>query len=92
VQAVVNWFGGEFMLDDKRAAFRVELEKVVRRDLSEWSADRLYQLYIDYDPNEPLLEALCNAGVECSGSFSSRRRTSFATARLGSTSSAAAPR
>lgn len=72
VKAIVDWMDGEFMIDDKREQFRVELEKVVRRDLPKYAGHR-YELYIDYDPNEPLLEALRNAGVDCDGNFFSAR-------------------
>jgi hypothetical protein len=64
IVAMIDWMRAEFLVEDKRERFCGELAKVLRREFEKVGWVRLY---IDYDPNEPLLEALRAAGVECRG-------------------------
>jgi len=59
-----------WMLPDKWEAFSSALVDVVERELE---AGHPCKLYVDYDPNELLLEALKSAEVECKGFMFSAR-------------------
>jgi hypothetical protein len=61
VDVAINQLLAWWRLDDKRETFAEHLRRIVTRDLE--AEGRVY-LYIDYDPNAPLLEALGAAGVE----------------------------
>lgn len=62
---MAGWWGARFVLDDKRIAF---VDAV-----AEWIGIALvaqtkgWELYVDYDPNQPLLGVLQEIGVECRG-------------------------
>lgn len=66
IAAAVQWWNESWMLDDKRDAFKHALESVIRRDVEQHGK---CHMYMDYDPQGPLLEAVCAAGVECRGAF-----------------------
>lgn len=62
VKQMLEWW----MIEDKREAFEAALRKVIARDLAERGT---CELYVDYDPQGSLLEAVREAGVECRGSW-----------------------
>jgi hypothetical protein len=55
-----------WMLPDKWDVFSGALVDVVDRDLAKYERCKLY---VDYDPEGTLLEAVQTAGVECKGRF-----------------------
>lgn len=62
---MANWWGECFVLADKKADF---IDAVARRIARALEHGERLLLYVDYDPNEPLLDVLREIGVECRGS------------------------
>lgn len=66
IDAAIEYMLAAWMIDDKREAFKAALLSVIRRDLAK---DDRCHLYVDYDPQDSLLEATQMAGVACTGRF-----------------------
>lgn len=64
IDAAVNYWVNELQVEEKRPAFREALRKVVER---EHKPGEVLRLVVDYDPFEPLLTAVREAGIECRG-------------------------
>jgi hypothetical protein len=59
-----QWWVERMKVKDKKEIFKTALYKRLHDDMI---------LYVDYDPNRPLLEALHEAGIECQGVFFSHK-------------------
>lgn len=80
IDAAVRFWGDLFLVMDKREAFKRELRKLLEAN----ATNRCIRLYVDYDPEGLLLEAVRAAGVTCSG-FMYSARGIFSCGKTGTT-------
>lgn len=78
IEAAVRFWDGYFMINDKREAFSNALREVLKEQQAEGKT-RVGglafgdELYVDYDPQGWLLEAVQRADIKCAGYMFSAR-------------------
>ena len=60
-EKAAQWWAARLQIEEKREQFKGALLKILEES-PDW-----YNLYVDYDPEEELLDAVCAAGIECKG-------------------------
>jgi hypothetical protein len=58
-----QWWAGQLMIADKRWHFANALQRRLDHIDGDWT------LYVDYDPDDTLLDVLRAVGIECRGCF-----------------------
>jgi hypothetical protein len=59
-ELLINWWTEMFLIENKKEDFRNALTEKLKEGVP-------YSIYVDYDPDEFLLEVIRGIGVECSG-------------------------
>lgn len=82
-----DWWAERLLDESRRADFRATLIPIFERELQEAAAEPGFEGsvdlgYVDYDPSEPLIEALAVVGIPCKGSLFSARNI-FAAEKAG---------
>lgn len=60
-EKAAQWWAERLQIEEKRPQFKAALLKILEQS-PDW-----YNLYVDYDPEDELLDAVRAAGIECTG-------------------------